>query len=679
MTVVNNFLNNCFRLFKVYALGLFLLLMIRLFFMSRLMDASEIWSMKGNILHAFVAGFRFDTMVLMYTLALPLLLCLVGLAITSSRFHVFISKFNRTFGIYSLLLLTFIGIVDVFYYNYFQSHLNVFMFGLFEDDTTAVLTSVWTDYPLVRVLLFLLLICFLLRYFISKIYQSSNTIDIKNPFTGIAAILIILFLFVTGMRGSLGTFPLQIDDSTVCDNSYVNLLPVNGAFAVKEAFVMRNRQMDLQGSINFLKNFGYANEKDAISDYFGNDNVNAKDIYKTFFSSTTTSAKNKLPHVVFFLMESMSNNNLYYNSPQLNLYGALEKHLSTDVFLRNIFPAGNGTINSLEGIMVNTPVTSLAQSKYVNTTFQSSVAKPFLDAGYNTTFITGGKLGWRNINLFIPNQYFEKTESKDNVLKEIPGSSECEWGVYDQYLFDYVLKKLEHATKPQMIFVLTTTNHTPFHLPPNYKPYPVNISPELKSKLLIDESLAKKNLTNLQYSNDCLGKFMDKIKASSLADETIVAATGDHNNLMLVDFKEEQMYQQRSVPIYMYVPATYMQGHKADTERWGSHKDIFPTLINLALPQAQYFNSGQSLFDTTVYPLKTFGTDWMSAQAINSYGAVAYGNTAIYYQWKKDKKELERTTNPSPELKELMKRARAHYASMIYFIKHEVDKKQQKQ
>lgn len=55
------------------------------------------------------------------------------------------------------------------------------------------------------------------------------------------------------MRGSVGTFPLQIDDSTVCDNSNVNLLPINGVFAIKEAFLMRSRQMSIDGNIAFLK------------------------------------------------------------------------------------------------------------------------------------------------------------------------------------------------------------------------------------------------------------------------------------------------------------------------------------------------------------------------------------------------------------------------------------------
>ncbi|QQR95971.1 MAG: LTA synthase family protein [Bacteroidota bacterium] len=324
--------------------------------------------------------------------------------------------------------------------------------------------------------------------------------------------------------------------------------------------------------------------------------------------------------------------------------------------------------------MVNTPVTSLAQSEHNSVSYSSSVALPFRNSGYETTFITGGKFGWRNINEFIPHQYFQHVESKDNVLKEIAGSTECEWGVYDEYLFDYVFKKLEKATKPQMIFVLTTTNHTPFHLPETYRPYPIKLTNEINSKLLTDENLAVKNLTNLQYSNDCLGKFMDKVKHSNLSQNTIVAATGDHNNLMLFDFNESQMYYQRSVPLYMYVPET-IHPHVA-INKWGSHKDIFPTLINLALPQSTYFNAGDNLFDTLQSRNNIFATDWMSMEAMNEFGAVKYGESVKYFDWDKNKM-LKETATPSADLQKLLQRARRHYAAMAYFIRSETLKTKQ--
>lgn len=662
------------RQFYIYLGGLFLLLSIRLFFLFRLFSIADIRLNIADILHAILVGFRFDTMVLMYGMALPVLLSIFSLIIGTAKSNGMLTHFNRIYAMIMLMLFVIVGIVDVYYYNYFQSHINVLAFGLFDDDTTAVLKSVWTDYPIISVLIAWIIVFFIIRLFVNYVFSDKvKSVVIKKAWQGVACSLFVLAMFFLGMRGSIGTFPLQIDDSTVCNNSTVNLIPINGVFAIKEAFLMRSKQMSIEGNITFLKKLDYDSETKAIEDYYGQ--APEKDLGKSYFTITANKPSGfKYPNVVFFLMESMSNNNLFYHSTTLNLYGALEKHLTTDYFLRNFLPSGNGTINSLEGIMVNTPVTSLAQSEHNSVSYNSSVALPFSNAGYETTFITGGKFGWRNINEFIPHQYFQHVESKDNVLKEIAGSTECEWGVYDEYLFDYVFKKLEKATKPQMIFVLTTTNHTPFHLPETYKPYPVKLTDEIKSKLLTDENLAVKNLTNLQYSNNCLGKFMDKVKQSNFSQNTIVAATGDHNNLMLFDFNESQMYYQRSVPLYLYVPET-IQPH-VTINKWGSHKDIFPTLINLALPQSTYFNAGDNLFDTLQSRNNIFATDWMSMEAMNEFGAVKYGESVKYFDWDKNKM-LKETSAPSADLQKLLQRARAHYAAMAYFIRNETLKTKQ--
>lgn len=669
----NLFLSNIKKLAGVYATGLVLLFSVRLFFLTRLFSAEEASQFKSEIAKAFFVGWRFDTMVLMYGLAIPMFLCLIGLLINTESFHRQINKFNMHYSKFMLFLFTFIGIVDVYYFNYFQSHISVLAFGLFEDDTTAVLQSVWSDYPVIKVLIALAIIALIIDIVVKRIFRINHAVILRKiPLAPVWSV-ILLGMFFLGMRGSTGTFPLQIDDSTVCDNSNANLLPINGVFAIKEAFMMRNRQMSIDGNIASLKLIGFDSVASAVSSYFNKPATSNP--FECYFDTTATNTSDKpLPHVVFFLMESMSNNNLYYHSPTLNLLGALEKHLSKDVFLRNFLPCANGTINSLEGIMVNTPITSLSQSEFNRISYSSSVTLPFVNAGYETTFITGGKFGWRNINEFIPHQYFQHVESKDNVLKEIHGATECEWGVYDQYLFDYVFKKLKEAKKPQMIFVLTTTNHTPFHLPEKYKPYPIQLTSEIKSKLLTDENMAVKNLTNLQYSNDCLGRFMDEIKSSSLEEKTLVAATGDHNNLMLFGFSEEQIFYQRSVPFYCYIPETYKP--TTPLSDWGSHKDIFPTLINLSLPHSRYFNSGKNLFDSTSQS-NTFATDWMSMDAMNSSGAVKFGTEEKYYVWRENHL-LARTNTPSEELKALMHRARAHYAAMAFYIKHET-LKQKKQ
>src|SRR5690606_1947788 len=165
--------------------------------------------------------------------------------------------------------------------------------------------------------------------------------------------------------------------------------------------------------------------------------------------------------------------------------------------------------------------------------------------------------------------------------------------------------------------------------------------------------------------------FMDEIKASPLGNNTLVAATGDHNNLMLFDFSDEQLFYHRSVPFYCYIPDAYKP--HVPLHEWGSHKDIFPTLINLSLPGSRYFNSGDNLFDTTSTPSNIFATDWMSMEAMNSSGAVKFGTEEKYFEWKENHL-LAPTTTPSEDLKKLMTRARAHYAAMAYFIKNETVK-----
>ena len=52
----------------------------------------------------------------------------------------------------------------------------------------------------------------------------------------------------------------------------------------------------------------------------------------------------------------------------------------------------------------------------------------------------------------------------------------------------------------------------------------------------------------------------------------------------------------------MSVPSKYLEGHRVDTSLFVSHRDIFPTLINLAVSGARYFNGGNFLFDKSTKP-----------------------------------------------------------------------------
>ena len=660
------------RLLRVFLVGIILFSTARVIYFFHVLSDQYTEISSGQIILAFLTGLRFDSVVIAYGLIIPLLLALSTIFIKSESAIQKIRKFILAFCTFLFVFFSLILIIDYYYYIYFQSHINILFLGIFEDDTNAVLKSVWSDYPLLRVIIFLSIIAFFYRWLFRKIFHKKSapadfsSVTRKNK---LGWIVLYLVFFIIALRASFGTFPVQIDDAVISNNTALNLIPVNGVFSLKEALGHMSMQTKLKKFDIEIKKMNYSDPDKAYRDYFGKREVG--DIEKLFFAKTDTNEwlKKHPPNVVFFLMESMSNNNLDLQSDQIDVYGRLKAHLDSNIFFRKFLPNQNGTINTLEAIMVNTPITSLAQSKYCSINYPSSIAKPFVENGYTSTFVTGGKINWRNIQTFIPNQDFMHVEGDADIILANPATQVCEWGVYDEYLFNHVFSKLEAARDtPQFIFALTTTNHTPFHLPPSYKPQDVVLTDSIRNKLKVDEELAIKNLKNFQYSNDCLGKFLDRLESSPLKNNTIVVATGDHNNIMLFDFTDEQTFQKLSVPMFMYVPKDYLSAAVVDTSRWGSHNDIFPTVFNLALSGANYFNSGNNLLERNVDRKKFIAYDIMSYVALNDAGCVFFETKmAKYLSWDSSGKKLK-LSKPNPALRQLMFRAKAHFASYYHYI-----------
>ncbi|WGU69276.1 sulfatase-like hydrolase/transferase [Capnocytophaga canimorsus] len=134
------------------------------------------------------------------------------------------------------------------------------------------------------------------------------------------------------------------------------------------------------------------------------------------------------PNVIFFLMESMSNHYFELHSKELNLLGDLSPMLSDLYYFKNCLSSHNGTINSLENLLINTPKGIVSQSPYFDVSYSSSVAKPFKEQGYETMFITGANLSWRNVDNFIKHQYFDIIEGSSHILDKIPSAETFAWG-----------------------------------------------------------------------------------------------------------------------------------------------------------------------------------------------------------------------------------------------------------
>ena len=555
-----------------------------------------------ELLHALWIGFRLDLSLLAYTAALPLLYYfLVWIfnwhkkVLSASVLRVYL------FIVFTLISLMLLG--DVAYFSYFSQHISIMVFGVIDDDTRALMQIAQKNYnlPLLGTVAFAYF--FLLGWLLRR---RITFVSFQPPFVLQAAFfaLAITLTLLLG-RGTLGTFPLAKKLPEVSSDMLINMLPQNGVYATIDAIKQYTKSK--RGNYDLIKELGYKGHiRDAFEHYLA-----AKPSDPLLQNLIKTTPKNAHleahpPHVVVVMVESFGLPITAYQSPTFDILGRLKRHFDTDTLFSNIISAGNGTIASMEPFLLNLTArphsTPFGQSNYLGTAFVQAAARVYHNAGYETRFVYGGDLSWRNVGTFMARQGFEHQDGKGSIkdaLHLTGNTIEHDYGVFDQYAYDYLIKQLKEATKPQFIFLLTTNNHPPYTIPANYQGAPLHLSDTLRANITGDLPLATKRLHDYQYALDMAGGFMDAITASTLKDNTVVAITADNNTIEGIMHYDNPINQSKKIPFYLYLPPAL---HVSDinTSTPGSHKDIFPTLYNLTLSQQSYIALGNNLRDTSV-------------------------------------------------------------------------------
>lgn len=677
------FVKQSVYILSVYFSGLVLFFITRILFIVNYARSSEISGYKSDVFHAFITGSRFDTVVLAYALLFLVALALINLLLPISEGR--LQKIIRSIFIgYSVIIFSVvlcIVVVDFYFYKFFSTHINVTVFGLADDDTNAILKSVWVDYPVIKILLFAVCMILLFIYLFRKLYRIKWIPVLRNKIQRTAYFFLFLLCYFMGMRMSFGNVPLEFMEASISPVTFINNLTMNGVFALKNALSERKKgQIDVSDAA-CLGRFGYKSYDELTDEYIklhDKDAVN-KNVHELLKASTPENnfLEKNPPNVIFLQMESMSSYFMRLHSEKFNLLGSLEQELPKCLTFRNFISCRNLTILSLDGILVNSPLSPLSQSEYLNNSFSSAAVLPFADKGYETIFTTGGRTSWRNLDQFLPRQGFAKVEGGADIVKNIPGATEeHEWGVYDEYLMKRIVQLLKtKREKPAFIYGMTITYHTPYKVPDDYKSYPIAFGPHFTTNISSTDEATLNSFKCYQYMCNTLGWLIHEITTSELGKNTIIVATGDHSSHVgdqYFHFKDEELPDWYGVPLICYIPEAYRKSLYIDTTRFGSHKDIFPTLYNLCLSNATYHGSGNNLFSAdsaTVY----FGL-YESSLVISKAGCMRYGNNSfVFYKWKdKPGGRVEITDQPTSEMKKTAAISRADAAINTYSVIDEI-------
>ena len=590
-----------YRLTQFHLIALVAMSLFRIVFLFYYGGVEKVELYPLQTLNALFFGLRLDLTVIGYIQAVLTLILIFSK-------ELFLPRLIPFFKIYLFLTYTIVSLIlfaDFAFYSFFKEHINLLFFGLFDDDTWAILETIWKNYPVIWILLFWTIYLYLLWKTIAKLF--SDIPRFSAPIFPIATYLAILFLNFLAIRGTLAMYPLGKMMPNISEDRFIDTLSYNGVRSFIYAF--KHWQKSKTEEIDLIAKFGYSNNiEEAFKIHTGKEKLDTPLLQNiTYKTSKKEYLEKNPPNVVVIVVESFGLPPIQFQSEDFNIMGSLKKHFDEDFLFKNFISSSNGTIYSLEALMLNIPripgTLPFVETKHSRTSYLFAPSFVYKRYGYETTFIYGGDLSWRDIGGFAKVQGFDNVVGKFEIHKTaVENFGEDRdyyhpWGIHDEYLYHYIFRKLEKSKKPQFILAMTTDNHPPYTLPKEYQPLQLEFSKELLWSITGDLKLAKERFLSFQYALNSLGNFLDKLKGSPLGDRTIVVVTADnHTADGIMRYRDEEVLNSKRIPFYLYLPK-YIRDEVGDidTSVFGSHKDIFPTLYNLTLSDTKYIAVGTDL------------------------------------------------------------------------------------
>lgn len=309
-------------------------------------------------------------------------------------------------------------------------------------------------------------------------------------------------------------------------------------------------------------------------------------------SDTVWKGKFKNKNVIYIHFESLENSVINKKSNNREITPNLNQILRHSVYFSNIKEqVGEGNSADAEFMIFNS-LYSLPQG-IVSMRFPSnhffSFPKQLKENGYHTAAFVGMEKGFMNMGVVLPNYGFEQIFSRS----AFPGTKTVGLGVPDDKLYKQALPKMNKFKQPFFTYFITLTNHVPFYLPKSYQD--VTLTNGINDKRIRDY------LQTAHYADHALGQFLDKLKKSGLAKNTLLVIYGDHEGLNKYYWENVKashipwIKNNKTVPLILYNPS--LKGQKI--EKLGGQVDVLPTvsyLLDLPHDDRTVFRVGRNLF-----------------------------------------------------------------------------------
>lgn len=524
-----------------------------------------------------------------------------------------------------------LSLINLHYFGFYKTPIDALIFGLAEDDTSAVLQTIWRDFPVIWTLVLALALCVATiaahRWLCTRM-NPDTIFQARHIVVKLAVVVVALFAIVFAGKGTVREMALQRQHLSVTTSPFLNDMVPNGVIALKYAWDSRGFSQNLKNPLVGLKAMGF-DSAPAAAQVLGLPYGSDAEVKAALTAHEALPAGTRKKNLLFFLMESWSAEPMLYQAPKFDVLGRMAPTLadpSKACHFSNFDSGHGGTHPSLEAILFSTPLTPLTLGPVGRKPIPWAIPAVVKEAGYSTLFVTSVRSGWRDLNRVLIAQGFDEVIDANTLKEQYPDATIGIWGVWDSYVFKYIKQRLaaQPADKPLFVFVLTSTNHPPYDLPADYQRVPRDMA--LWRGETSSETLAP-NLDTYHYATDLLGAFVQDVQKSPQGASTLIAATGDHNVRSFGVYAEpSRRYLVRQVPFVIWGDGLQCGKQQALP---ASHRDLFPTLLPLAGISGGYLNSGRNLLRPLADkpdPMNAPRAMFFTGEARNAQGLWQLGN-----------------------------------------------------
>ncbi|MBT1704724.1 LTA synthase family protein [Chryseosolibacter indicus] len=515
----------------------------------------------SEILQVFFHGFKMDLSICGY------FLMLVGLLLSISVFAKgkVIGRILNITTILILLLSSIIVIVDLELYHHWGFRLNTTpLFYVGSEAMGSIGFSVYVKLILILIAIFTLSLFFYFKLIVPKF--NALTQPAKKAF--IPLFVLSAFMFIP-IRGSF------------------TVAPMNTGFV----YFHKSKAYANHAAINVVWNFLYSIKKNSQIKYPENffDQAKANDLFKDLYTesdSTVELLNIKKPNIIFFILESFTADVFEPLGGVKGVAPNLSKLCEEGILFDNFYASGDRTDKGLISILSAYP----AQPQTSIIKFPSKTQRlPYVNhyikkLGYNTSFIYGGDIDFANFRSYLTNCGFDYITRDEDFPDEL---NKSKWGIHDDIVLERAFSEVDTARAPFFKVILTLSSHEPFDVPVKH------------IKGSEPDSLF---LNSCYFTDSTVGAFINKAKATTWWNNTIVVFVADHGHRQPGN---KQMKDSRRFKIPFLIVGGAI---KKDTviHTLGSQTDIANTLLAQLDKPSKDFTFSKNLLSPTVKPFAAY-------------------------------------------------------------------------